>query len=408
MKKIAVLGALDTKGKEFEYLVDTIQSLGGDTLVIDTSVGGEAVFDRVIDISAEEVLEMCGVSKKEVQKMGRNDAIKVMKKSAVLTVHRLLTEERINGIITMCGGTGSSVVNTVYDSIPFGFPKVMLSTLPPLKGENEKLTLNDTLFMKSIVDISGLNDIMTSQMDSIAAAIVSLAGRYGQAKKEETGRRQPKIALTMFGVTTPCVSEVQKILTRQGYNTYVFHANGDGGFQMEKLIEQKFFDGVIDITMAEIVPELFEGADCYAGPKRLEAAGKTGIPCLFVPGALDVVNYVDFKASEKYDRVSHMHTAGLKVLRPNKEDSLKIGKLAAEKLNKGEGPAEIVFPLKGLSQTDVEGHPCYDAEANKELFDTLRDNLKPEIRVTELDYHINDTKFAEEIAKIFMERILPV
>ena len=180
MKKIAVLGALDTKGKEFEYLVDAIQSLGGDTLVIDTSVGGESVFDLVIDISAEEVLKTCGVSKKEVQKMGRNDAIKVMKKSAVLTVHRLLTEERINGIITMCGGTGSSVMNTVYDSIPFGFPKVMLSTLPPLKGENEKLTLNDTLFMKSIVDILGLNDIMTSQMDSIAAAIVSLARRYGR------------------------------------------------------------------------------------------------------------------------------------------------------------------------------------------------------------------------------------
>ena len=407
MIRIAVMGAFDTKGVELGYLRDRIAEFGVQTVTIDIGVGGDPQLQP--DVSAASCLQLIGMDIGAVHRMGRNEAIQAMTAAAIEAVKRGLTEEKMDGIITICGGTGSSVCNAVYDSLPFGFPKVMLSSLPPLMGSAERLSLNDTLFLHSIVDVAGLNDIMRRQLDYAAATITAVA-RFAAATpmSQQGAKRRPRVALTMFGVTTPCVETVEKILLANGYDPYIFHANGDGGFQMERLMQQNFFDAVIDITLAEIMPEFFKGAACYGGPQRLKVAGKLNLPRLYVPGALDVVNYLDIPASEKYDRVFHMHTPALKVLRPNAEDSQKIGAEVGKRISIGGGPVEVVIPTEGLSQTDHAGHPCYDPEANQALFQSIRANLRPDIPVTEVHCHINDPAFGQRVAEIFMERILPL
>lgn len=406
MIRIAVMGSFDTKGVELGYLRDKLTELGVQPLTIDIGVGGEPQIPA--DISAGSCLELTGTDIGTVRKMGRSEAVQAMTAAAVKTAKKCLTEGRMDGIITMCGGTGSAVCNAVYDSLPFGFPKVMLSSLPPLMGSAERLSLNDTLFMHSIVDVAGLNDIMRRQLDYAAASIAAVAQYAANTPMTPTGsERHPRVALTMFGVTTPCVETVAGILSKHGYDPYIFHANGDGGFQMERLMRQGFFDGVIDITLAEIMPEFFEGAACYGGPQRLKAAGELNLPRLYVPGALDVANYLDIPASQKYDRVFHMHTPALKVLRPNTSDSRKIGAEVGKRISIGGGSVEVVIPAKGLSQTDYAGHPCYDAEANDALFQAIRSNLRPGIPVTEVECHINDPAFGQKVAEIFMSRILP-
>ncbi len=285
-------------------------------------------------------------------------------------------------------------------ALPVGVPKIIVSTMA---GGNVApyVGTSDIILIPSIVDVAGLNRISTTIFDNAVHAMVGML----QHKRESTMEHKPMIAATMFGVTTPCVNAAQTYLEAKGYEVLVFHATGAGGKSMESLIDSGYFAGVLDITTTEWCDELF-GGELNAGPNRLEAAGKAGIPQVVSLGALDMVNFgpIDSMPEKYQGRKVYKHNPTVTLMRTTKEELVTVAKKIAEKLNQATGPTILVYPLKGLSSIDTEGQVFEDAEARQALFDTLDQEINPDVvKVIKLDNAINDVEFAEQISQYLVD-----
>jgi uncharacterized protein (UPF0261 family) len=203
----------------------------------------------------------------------------------------------------------------------------------------------------------------------------------------------------MFGVTTPCVDRAREVLSERGYEVLVFHATGTGGRAMESLVESGFLDGVLDVTTTELCDDLVGGV-LSAGPDRLEAAGRKGIPQVVSLGALDMVNFgaKDTVPPQFADRNLHVHNPSVTLMRTTPEESAELGRRIAVKLSAATGPTVLFIPLRGVSLIDAEGQPFYDPEADAALFSALREGVDASVEVIELDLGLNDEAFAEAMA----------
>lgn len=218
---------------------------------------------------------------------------------------------------------------------------------------------------------------------------------------EEKVKKKPLVAATMFGVTTPCVDMAREYLEKEGYEVLVFHATGTGGKTMERLIENGFFDGVLDLTTTELCDELVGGV-LSAGADRLEMAGKCKVPQVVSVGAMDMVNFgpIDTVPEKFNGRKFYKHNPTVTLMRTTVEENKKLGEIISEKLNNTEGPTVLMLPLKGVSMIDVEDQPFYGPEEDLVLFDTLRKNIdEDKVELVEMDLDINDRKFALEAAR---------
>jgi len=400
MKTVAVIGALDTKSDEFYFLKEAIEQQGVSTIIVDTGILGEPKFRP--DISAAQVAAAAEADLDMMrQEQSRQKSNDVMLKGAAIVVKNLYEKGSIDGAITMGGGRGTIVGGEVMRSLPIGFPKVIISTQATNAYAQHMFEgINDTFVVNSLVDISGVNEILKMILKKAAVTIAGLVN-MGTIVIE---KKRPRIALSMLGITTPCVSVMQEHLERAGYETLVFHSNGLGGVSMEKLIRQGWIDGVADVTPAEITAYALGGIGS-AGPDRLESAALSGVPQIVVPGAMDIIDFSPPESvPEKYqNRRFIMHVSSLKVIRTSIEENIKMGKTMAEKLNQSVAPVMVVFPLKGLSANDYEGAEFYDKEADMMLLETLEANLREDIPVICLPYHINDRIFAEKTAELVIE-----
>jgi uncharacterized protein (UPF0261 family) len=270
--------------------------------------------------------------------------------------------------------------------------------------------VKDITLMYSVVDIAGLNPLSRRILTNAAGAISGMAAaqsadaQKAEAKTEVTSDR-PLLAATMFGVTTPCVTMVRERLERAGYDVLVFHATGTGGRAMEGLIEDGYFAGVVDITTTEWCDEVVGGV-LTAGPDRLGAAARKGLPQVVSVGALDMVNFGGIETvPEKFrDRTLYKHNATVTLMRTTPDECRTIARRIAEQLNRATGPVVLMLPLRGVSAIDAEGKPFADPEADRVLFETLRAHATaPHIRIVDADLHINDPAFAEAIAARMLE-----
>jgi len=254
----------------------------------------------------------------------------------------------------------------------------------------------DIAMMYSVADIEGLNQLSRQVISNAALAMVGMIANEPDIEVEE----RPTIGITMFGVTTPCVQTAREYLEEQGYETIVFHATGTGGRAMENLIRQGVIDGVLDVTTTELADELVGGV-LNAGPERLDAAAETGTPQVVSTGALDMVNFgpEDSVPEEFRDRRFHVHNPQVTLMRTTAEECAELGRIIAEKLNAATGPTALALPLGGVSMIDVEGEDFYDPETDAALFDSLRENLDPNVELIEMETDINDEEFAVTIAK---------
>ena len=259
---------------------------------------------------------------------------------------------------------------------------------------------SDIIMIPSVVDVEGLNDISRKIFSNAVNALVGMV----QNQKEIKGDGKPLLAATMFGVTTPCIKTAKEYLEEQGYDVLVFHATGTGGQCMESLIDGGFIKGVLDITTTEWCDEVVGGV-LSAGPHRLEAAAKAGIPQVVSVGALDMVNFgpYDTVPAQFKERNLYKHNPTVTLMRTTGEELAEIGGKIAEKLNTAQGKTTMMMPLKGVSAIDVEGAPFYDAEADAVLFQTLRDKLADNVELIEMDYAVNDDEFALAAAKKLIE-----
>ena len=207
----------------------------------------------------------------------------------------------------------------------------------------------------------------------------------------------------MFGVTTPCVNRVKKLLEEQGYELLVFHATGTGGQAMEKLVHDGFVKGVLDITTTELADELVGGV-LTAGPHRLEMAGKMGLPQVVSVGALDMVN---FGAPETVpdafrERRFYQHNPAVTLMRTTEEENERLGQVLAEKVSGAKGPVTVILPLRGVSAIDAQGKVFDDRNADAKLFAAIRKHLKSNVKLVEVDCHINDPVFADRVVAEFL------
>jgi len=399
MKTIAIAGTFDSKGRELNFVKEVLEGLGLKTLTIHCGVF-EPIFET--DVSNEEVAKEVGGDIHQIaSKKDRALATEVLSKGMEKLIPRLYAEGKFDGIISLGGTGGTSLVTPGMRALPIGVPKVMVSTVAS-GNVQQYVGTSDIVMMPSIVDVSGLNSISTKIFTNAALAV---AGMVSLEHKEIAQEKKPLVAATMFGVTTPCVDAAREFLEEKGYEVLVFHATGTGGRVMERLIEEGYFKGVLDITTTEWCDELVGGV-LAAGPNRLEAAGKHKVPQVVSVGALDMVNFgpIDTVPEKFKGRKFYKHNPTVTLMRTTVEENKKLGEIIAEKLNKAEGPTVLMLPLKGVSMIDAEGQPFYGPEEDKILFDTLRENIdRSKVELIEMDAHINDKEFALTAAKKLLE-----
>jgi uncharacterized protein (UPF0261 family) len=397
-KTIALIGTLDTKGEEFSFLRERIESAGLRTLMIDVGVLGSPHF--AADISREEVAAAANESLAALRAdRDRGRGVAAMAVGARAILGRLFEQGAIHGVASLGGSAGTTIATSAMRALPHGFPKVMVSTLA--SGDvRPYVGITDICMMPSVLDIAGLNHVSRRIISNAAGAICGMVASETAFAPDE----KPAIAATMFGVTTPCVTAARHILEERGFEVLVFHATGTGGQAMEKLIEDGAFRAVLDITTTELADELLGGV-MSAGPHRLEAAGRKGIPQLVCPGAIDMVNFgpEETVPAQFRGRNLYVHNPSVTLMRTTPEECAEIGRITAIKLSRASGPVTVLIPLKGVSAIDKTGGPFYLPEALDAYRQALKASLSPTVRLVELDAHINDEGFALAAADLLME-----
>ena len=411
MATIAILGTLDTKGEEHAFVAQQIRRRGHQVLVIDVGVLGEPGLKP--DVTREEVAAAAGADLAAVVKrQDRGEAIQVMSQGAPIVLTRLVRERKIDGVISLGGGGGTAIGTAGMRALPIGFPKLMVSTLAS-GNTAQYVGVKDIVMFPSIVDVAGLNRISRQILTRAAGAICGMVESVQEVenspdtlKGEHRTEDKPIIVASMFGNTTECVQAARKILEQAGYEVLVFHATGTGGRTMESLIETGLVTGVLDITTTEWADEVVGGV-LSAGPARLEAAAKHGVPAIVAPGCLDMVNFhgPETVPAKFKGRTFYQHNPQVTLMRTTTEECAQLGKIIAEKLNRSTGPVTVLIPWKGVSVISQPGQPFEDGVADELLFDTLKSRLRKDIEVVEMDCHINDPTFAEACAKALLKNI---
>lgn len=400
MATIAILGTMDTKGEEHAYVAEIIKSRGHRTFVIDVGALGEPKLAP--DVKRDEVAAAAGVNLADlVARRDRGETIKAMSIGAPIVLIRLLQENRIDGVISLGGGGGTSIATAAMRALPIGFPKLMVSTLAS-GNTAQYLGVKDIAMMPSIVDVAGLNRI---SREILARAAGAICGMVETAAPPATSDK-PIIAASMFGNTTACVQHAKALLENEGFEVLVFHATGVGGRTMESLIEAGLVDGVLDITTTEWADELV-GGFLGAGPHRLEAAARTGTPAVVTPGCLDMVNFhgPDTVPERFRGRRFYQHNPQVTLMRTTAEENRQIGQVIAQKLNASIGPVSVLIPRKAISVISAPGQSFHDPGADAALFEAIKSNLRSDIKVVEMDCEINDPAFAEACARTLLQHI---
>ncbi len=393
-KTILVIGTLDTKGVEFGYLRDLIVSRGHRALVMDAGVAGKPAFQA--DIPAEAVAEAGGADLDELRRAGdRGAALEAMANGARTLALRAHREGKVDGVISLGGSGGTSIATRAMQALPVGLPKVMVSTMA--SGDvSAYVGVKDVTMMYSVVDVAGLNRLSRRILANAAGAVCGMAEQAVPA----AGPERPLVTATMFGVTTPCVDRVRAKLDAAGYEVLVFHATGSGGRAMEALIADGFIAGAADITTTEWADELVGGV-LSAGPERLDAAARVGLPQVVSLGALDMVNFgpIDTVPAKFRGRNLYKHNPTVTLMRTTPEECAELGRIVAQKLNRTTGPTALFVPLRGVSMIDAEGKPFHSPEADRALFEAVRRHLdRSRVELVELDTNINDPVFADAMA----------
>jgi uncharacterized protein (UPF0261 family) len=396
---VLLLGTFDTKGHEYAFVRDRLRELDVEVLLVDAGINEPVGVEP--DVGRNIVAAAGGARIEELAAAGdRGAAVEAMAQGAPVLVRRLFDEGRFDGILALGGSGGSSIATAAMRALPVGVPKLMVSTMAA--GDTRPYVgATDLTMMASVVDIAGVNSVSAPIMTNAAGAIAGMVG----ARTPDVAHRKV-IAATMFGVTTPCVTRAREVLDELGYEVLVFHATGTGGQSMEVLAADGYLDGVLDITTTELADDLVGGV-LSAGPDRLEAAGRSGVPQVVSLGALDMVNFGprDTVPERFEQRRLYVHNPTVTLMRTTPEECAELGRRIGRKLSAASGPTVLFVPLRGVSMIDVEGQPFHDAEADRALFDGLRETLDEGVEVQALDMDINDERFAVAMARRLHELI---
>jgi uncharacterized protein (UPF0261 family) len=398
---IAVIGTLDSKGEEVGYVKRLIERRGHPVLVIDVGVQGIPAF--AAEVPRERVAKAAGADVSALAAAGdRGAALAQMAEGVRVITRDLYGRGRFHGIIGLGGGSGTAVASAAMRALPHGVPRLLVST----KGAGDVAPFvgtHDIAVLYSITDIMGLNPILRRVLAHAAGAIVGMVESHEEIAADEA-HAAPVVALSAFGATTPAVLACKRRLEDAGYETLVFHASGAGGRAMEALIEQRRIDAVLDLTTTELADELC-GGKLTAGPDRLDAAGRRGIPQVVAPGALDMVNFgpPDSVPARHAGRSLHRHNPATTLMRTTPDENAALGRLVGAKLSATHGNAILLLPLRGFSEYDAQGGVFHDPAADLAFIQAARATVGARVSVVEVDAHINDPEFAAKAVTLLLE-----
>ncbi len=397
MATIAIIGTLDSKGEEHGFLAEQIRARGHRVVLIDVGTGSPPSIQP--NFTREQVAAAAGLDLAAiVARKDRGECVMAMSQAAPIFLAKLAAVNDIDGVISLGGGGGTAIATAAMRALPIGFPKLMVSTLAA-GNIAPYLGTKDIVMMPSIADIAGLNRLSKMIFTRAAGAICGMV----EAKLETEGTK-PLVVASMFGNTTACVTEAQRILEAAGYEVLIFAATGAGGKSMEALIESGMVAGVLDLTTTEWADELLGGV-LTAGPERMNAVAKAKVPAVIAPGCLDMVNFGERDSvPTKYEgRNFYLHNAQVTLMRTTPEECAELGKIIAEKVNRYSAPAAIMIPRKAISVISAAGQPFHDTAADEALFDAIRQNAA--VSVVEFDEEINSPIFAKACAEKLLELI---
>ena len=392
-KTVVLVGTLDTKGAEYQFMRDRLALAGVKTILVDVGTL-EAPLAKP-DISRHDVAAAAGVDLDALTAArDRGRAVSAMAGAAAIVVRKLYDEGRCDGVLAAGGSGNTAIATRAMRALPVGVPKLMVSTMAA-GDTRDYIGSSDIALMASVTDVAGINSISGRILANAAAAMAGMVN----APQLELGRQRPLVAATMFGVTTPSVTAAREELERRGYEVLTFHATGTGGRAMEALVESGFVTGVLDITTTELCDELVGGV-LSAGPDRLEMAGRLGVPQVVSVGALDMVNFGarDTVPAQFESRNLYVHNPSVTLMRTTPAECAELGRQIARKLSAARGPVAFYIPLRGVSAISAEGGPFYDAAADQALFGALREHMGDNVEMHEIDAHINDPEFARTMA----------
>jgi uncharacterized protein (UPF0261 family) len=399
-KCVIVLGTLDTKGEEIQFLKQQLERRKCSVIVIDVSMGGKPSFKA--DVSPDEIARLGGKSIEEIRSSKDRDMVtKVMERGTMEKVKQLYAAGKVSGIMAAGGSTIALFGAQVMKQLPFGIPKIIVCPGVIPAHVRQLCATMDMILMQGVVDFAGLNELVKSILTRAAGA---MCGMTSDSVETIPQLLEKSVAITQLGWSDNCARLVKQHLEKRGYRVYPFHAQGVGDRAMDDLITKGFFDGVIDIASAGVIEEIFRGTRS-GGPKRLEAAGERGLPQVIAPGSINITNAgLTRRQSEKYvSREKKLKQDEVRVeTRYNREELTTAAKVYAEKLNKARGPVRFLFPTRGWSSLDREGSVLHDPEEDRVFIEELRRNLKPEIVIEELDCHLEDAEFALALVEAFV------
>lgn len=401
MGKVAIIATLDTKGHQVAYLRDRLSALGISTLVIDSGILGEPA-GITPDVSHEQLARRRNTTIEAIRNSGsRGQAVATMRELVVdFIAERHAVGELIGGI--SIGGVGAVIGAAAIQQLPVGMPKIVLA--PTASGHHEfgpYVGLKDVHVIHSVVDLLGLNAVLTTVLDNVAASMKGMLdhGRVLQGVPAES----TYVAVTMLGNTTAAVEALAERLTPAHYEAVVFHSNGVGGPAMEELARAGQFVGVIDYTTNEIYDPLVGGIH-DGGPERLSVAGKLGLPQVLLPGCIDFSVWTPATIPQHMrSRPSYDHNPEYTLVRATHEEKVQLGEIFAARVNGATGPVRIILPTQGLSIPAVPGGEFWDPEGDQKFFRSLENHIRPDIELEYVDLHINDPALGRIAAERFID-----
>jgi uncharacterized protein (UPF0261 family) len=396
---VAVLATLDTKGNEVAFLKERLLEAGVKVLLIDGGILGTGTIPA--DIAAGVLARKAGSSLTSLRRLGHEGkAMGIMIQGAVKAVQELYRQGEVQGLIGLGGSMGTTLGTSVMRSLPFGFPKLMVSTMAS-RDTRPFVGSKDILMYHSVVDLVGLNR-MSRQILSRAAG--ALAGMVRLVAVDGQSVAAPLVAVSTLGTTEACIRHFRADLEKAGWELAVFHTVGAGGQALEELVAEGEPQAVIEISLHELVDHMFKGS-YDAGPHRLEGSLTRGLPTVLVPGNVDfiVTGPPETLPSRYKNRPIHVHNAAICVVRTSAPEMKRLAGVVADKLRAAAGPVALLLPAKGFSVFDSPGKPFFDLAIDRVFIEAVKKMAPKGIRVKEVPAHVNDPLFAEEVLKAFLE-----
>jgi uncharacterized protein (UPF0261 family) len=393
-KKLLIIATLDTKGRETEFVRNCAMALGANPIVMDIGILGNPPLTPNItklDLAAATGVDLLDL----IERKDRAKSVQAMEDGGAIVARRLLDENRLDGVIGLGGGTGTAIVSSIMRTLPFGLPKVIVSTVAS-RDIRQFIGTKDIVMFHSVADLLGFNEFIRLILKQATYAVCGM-----MEGTSAIGKGKPMIGVTAYGINSGVALNAEPLLEAKGYEMLGFHANGCGGMAMEELVAEGRIAGILDFNPHEIADEMFGGYCKGIGPSRLETAGRMGVPLVFAPGGLDnaVFSPVYPMPESLKGRRIHGHDTRFCV-RMEQGEMEAFAHIVADKLNKSKGFTHVLIPLKGWSDADKEGAPLYDPSVDEVFTKTLRELLLPHIPLEEMSVHISDPDFASRAVEV--------